>query len=339
MGTKPKCIYEYHPDSCIDYVSTSFDARFMSKLRLLKYGPFKTFRNVREADIVIFVNGGALSDWNPSSTCTLFDLIRYWKKKGTTMFMFGVGAGPISKPKSFEVFEEVLSCVECITVRDDYSYQELRKIGLNNITKTKDLAFGLHPAPHLRETTKRRVEKIGVVAAPVCLETPDVYARFCRSLALAVKKLINDGFDVSLIPFQSKYDYELMKYLRQQNPKARLLNDSKDFWSPLRNLREQDLIIGQRYHSLIEAIAASKLIVPIVYHPKCWSLCVDFGLESYASFIGNGNNWEKADLDPDRLCDAVYRVQCDDEYFETLRSVWIAKCSDNTERRLLMQSV
>lgn len=336
MGPKPNKIEAYHSDQAIDLVSTSFDKSFLSKVRLLKYGITKTFKNSHEADIVLFVTGGALSDWNPASTKTLFDLIRYWKTRGKQMFMFGVGAGPISKHESYKLFRSVLSEIDCITVRDEFSYRELVKTGLQNVIKTKDLVYELH-----RKSTHRpspaKVKKIGIVAAPVCMETPEVYLQFRQSLSETVGRLLDDDYEVSLIPFQPQYDSDLMGYISQENPGAHYLFDGDDFWFPLRNLKKQDLVIGQRYHSLIESVIACKLVIPIVYHPKCWSFCLDFGLEKYASHIGNGNNWRNSNINPDQLCCSVQNIQQDREYLDVIANALSTKYTDNTEYRILSQ--
>lgn len=336
MGPKPNKIKAYHSDQAIDLVSTSFDKSFLSKIRLLKYGVIKTFKNSYEADIVLFVTGGALSDWNPASTKTLFDLIRYWKTRRKQMFMFGVGAGPISKHESYEFFRSALSEIDRITVRDEYSYRELVKIGLQNVIKTKDLVYELH-RESMHRPSPAEVKRIGVVAAPVCMETPEVYLQFRQSLSETVRHLLGDGYEVSLIPFQPQYDSDLMSYISQENPSAHYLLDKDDFWFPLRSLKNQDLVIGQRYHSLIESIAACKPVIPIVYHPKCWSFCLDFGLEKYASHIGNGSNWKRSNINPDQLCCSVQSIQQDREYFSTIANALSAKYADSTEHRVLSQ--
>lgn len=330
MGTKPDKIKGRHGHS-FDLVSTYLDHRPRIIARSFKYGFGRAVRNLFDADLVIMASGGAISDWNKDSTVTLFDLIDFFSKRRVPILLLDVGAGPITKESSFGKFRSILSQVGFILCRDRNSEEELKKIGLENTVLSKDIVFELHRGsiPEIGQFTAK-VQKIGMVVAPVCLETPEVYELYRRRLAETVD-LLSDRYEVSLIPFQREYDDGLVRELKDLCPEVQVLDDSDDSGRILDHLEEQDLIIGLRYHSMLEALALGKYVIPIVYHPKCQSLCEDFGLVEYASYIGNGNNWPESNIDPAKILQDVERIQMDGEYASRVRNAFDEKLSRRTE--------
>ncbi|MCI8452427.1 MAG: hypothetical protein HFJ74_08080 [Eggerthellaceae bacterium] len=330
MGTKPDKIKGRHGHS-FDLVSTYLDHRPRIIARSFKYGFVRAVRNLFTADLVIMASGGAISDWNKNSTVTLFDLIGFFSKRRVPILLLDVGAGPITKESSFGKFRSVLSQVGFILCRDKNSEEELKKIGLGNTVLSKDVVFELHreSIPDIKRFADK-VQKIGMVIAPVCLETPDVYELYRRRLA-ETAKLLSTRYEVSLIPFQREYDDGLVRELRDLCPEVGVLDDSDNSERILDHLEEQDLIIGLRYHSMLEALALGKYVIPIIYHPKCQSLCEDFGLMEYASYVGNGNNWPESNIDPKKILHDVERIQMDDEYADRVRNAFDKKLSCRTE--------
>lgn len=234
--------------------------------------------------------------------------------------------------ESYEKFRIPLSKAVAITVRDEYSKRELEKIGLNNVYLSRDLvltASGTH-APYL--FAPREVHKIGIVAAPICTETPDVSELFIERLG-QVASLLSSKYQVSIIPFQPDYDANVCIQLAGVSENVQLLSDSTDTWASLRYIEEQDLIIGLRFHSIVEALIKGKYVIPIVYHPKSASLCSEVGLDKYAQYVGNGNNWPLSNLDVKGIVRNVELIQQDENYFPSVSSFLndVSECNIDEE--------
>ena len=101
--------------------------------------PWAIIKCLYQTDNLIIAGGGAISDWNYSSTKEMFFLINWFKRRNKKVYLLGVGAGPITKERKYGRFYNVLSKADVITVRDEFSKSELNKIGLNNVYKSNDL--------------------------------------------------------------------------------------------------------------------------------------------------------------------------------------------------------
>ena len=338
MASRPDMLKKTKPnvgDNAV--ISTYIDHRPKTILRSIKYGLAAAVHNLRSPDLVIMATGGALSDWNHNSTVTIFDLIDYWTRKNVPVVMFGVGAGPILKKESIKRFYEHLCKVELITVRDEYSLNQLKEVGLENVVLTKDIVFETFNQNTIEKANKvDEVKRIGVVAAPICLETPNVYIEYRNRLTEAIHRLC-EKYTVSLIPFQPEYDKRLTEYILESDARIKLLANPDGFSQNLSNLAAQDLIIGMRYHSIVESLMNGKYVIPIVYHPKCESLCRNAGIVQYAEHVGNGNNWMESNIDIDQLIRSVEDIQQDDSYFSRIDAFCRMQRGVSVEKEYLLR--
>ena len=109
--------------------------------------------------------------------------------------------------------------------------------------------------------------------------------------------------------------------------------------STLDAVSEQDLIIGMRFHSIVVALLMRKLVIPIVYHPKCYSLTDEMGLTRYAEYVGNGGNWAESNIDVRRLLESVEKIQADCSYRWNLERLLKRKASISVEVDALIKCV
>ena len=80
-----------------------------------------------------------------------------------------------------------------------------------------------------------------------------------------------------------------------------------------------------------------KYVIPIVYHPKCESLCQNAGIKRYAEHVGNGNNWIESNIDVDQLVRSVEEIQQDNSYFSRVTSFCSAQKAVSVEREYLLR--
>lgn len=93
MASNPRRVLKNHSRKDFDgTISTYVDHRPISILRTFKYGALKVLKNLSNIDLVVMATGGALSDWNPTSTIAIFDLLDLWTQKGIPVVFSGVGA-------------------------------------------------------------------------------------------------------------------------------------------------------------------------------------------------------------------------------------------------------
>ncbi|RII35014.1 hypothetical protein D2A34_07345 [Clostridium chromiireducens] len=300
MGGKPTNIEKYHEG--LNTVSTTIDLRFKSILRIFKYNPFKVIKNLFSNDYIIIGSGGALSDWNPDSTITLFFMINFFKKfLKKTVIMLGAGAGPIIAEESKLKFKKVLEQVDCICLRDKQSYELLEEIGLNNIHLTNDVVYDLKDSFFRESEIENRKDKIAIVIAPLLLNSYDKRMEYKKEMIKYIKGLKKYNFDIKLIPFQYEYDINFLKEIQKESGIVIYEDGNNNMWRILDEMKKYDLVVGMRFHSVVTSILLNVPVLPIVYHSKVDSCVKDFGLESVAQSIGDGENWINSNINSGKM--------------------------------------
>ena len=332
VGSKPKEIRKNHKG--VHRVSHAIYMHPRKIVSAMIKDPINTVMNIIDNDVLIVAGGGAISDWNKSSTKEMFFLMNVFSAMKKPIYLLGVGAGPISNQKSYEPFRKVLSKAEAITTRDNYSYNELYKIGLTNVILGKDLAY-YSKLDCEKCAFPDSIKNIGLVLAPVCMNSREVYESFIEETRKLITTL-QTSYNVSLIPFQYKYDKVLLDRLVDGLTDVTVLYDSQDIWMIEEYIKSQDLIIGMRYHSLIIATLFRKFVIPIVYHPKDWSFCVDFDLLRYSESIGNGENWRNSNISSEHICQKIDGILGDDNYVKHVMQELENKKSISVERDLII---
>lgn len=300
MAPKTNNIKKYHPE--VNLVSTYIDTRIKSILRLIKYNPINVIRNVIRADFLVIGSGGALSDWNPTSTKTLFFLIKLFKKVlKKPVIMLGVGAGPIERRESKVYFENILKYVDQISLRDKESYDLLKEIGLKNIVLTNDVVFDLHPLYLNQYSPKIPKYNIGIVIAPLILNSNNKIERYKNSIIEYIKKCKKAGYNITLIPFQYEYDIEFLKDISSCTDTEIFEEGKKNTWGIIDEINKQDIIIGMRFHSVILSLMLNKPVLPIIYHNKVYSVAKEFEILNLSQEVGDGSNWLNKDINSEKL--------------------------------------
>ena len=109
----------------------------------------------------------------------------------------------------------------------------------------------------------------------------------------------------------------------------------KHLWDTLDYMYEQDCIIGMRYHSLVLAIQMKKYFIPIIYHSKSAELCKEYGVEEYASSVGDGENWEKSNLNSEDIIKNIGKLEKDINFISHNNSILLAKKMNNKEKEII----
>jgi len=316
MGTKPNICKATHKG--VNRFSTYIDKRPKEILRTFKYGFTNVVKNILFNDVLVIASGGALSDWHNESTVTLFSLIDIFSFFKKPIYMLDVGAGPITREDSYIKFRKKLSKVELITVRDNSSYKELKKIGLNNVVLSRDVVYSYWESiRQMVQNIDTEQGSVGLVIASVCYETEDVYVEYKRQINELMKKLVEKGKKVYLIPFLYEEDKVLFSQLNIPN-EVEILYDKDDLFSAIKYIAKVDVVISVRYHALVLGAILKKRIIPFVHHSKNGDFADDFDLLKYAEYIGDGKNWRRSQISANKIVTDIDKMLHDYEYFENI---------------------
>lgn len=322
MGSKPKNIEKYHES--INTVSTNVDLNLMSIVRTFKYNPLKVIKNLFFNEYLIIGSGGALSDWNPNSTVTLFFMINLFKKVlKRPVIMLGVGAGPIIRIESKKKFREILCQVDYICLRDKDSYELLKSIGLKNIYLTNDVVYDLKENEIFKgKKVLNNSKDVAIVIAPLLLSTEQKKQNYKDQMVKYILDLKNKNINCKLIPFQYNYDIDFLKDIRKEVDIDIYEDGLENMWLLLNELKNYDLIIGMRFHSVVLAILLNIPVLPIIYHHKVNSCVKEFSLEKVAQSIGDGQNWIESDIDSEKMLnDTLYLLRNSREESNRLKDI------------------
>lgn len=312
MGTKPCQVKKLHRG--INFVSTYIDYRPKEILRSFKYSFLDVVKNILKNDILLIASGGALSDWHKESTITLFFMIDlFWLMK-KPIYMLDVGAGPININKSYTRFKKRLDKVKVITVRDHSSFDALKELKLGNVHLSRDVVYSYSKCILNRVKNIETINNsVGIVVASVCYETKEVYDEYINQINILLKKLLQEGYKVSLIPFLYEEDKNFIDKLKIPK-QVQICVNPNDAYKSLEYIAQCEFIVGIRYHALVLAAIMKKKIIPLVHHGKNGDFAKDFFLNSYAEYIGDGKNWGYSQISADNIIKNLKRINLDEQY-------------------------
>jgi len=230
-----------------------------------RYNVFSIFYRLVKSDAIVFGGGSLLQDITSKRSIYYYlFLIRIAKITGNKVIMLSQGIGPIVSKKSKRAVESTLGMVDYITVRDKHSKEFLEGIGMdkNKIFLSTDPVINLHDgdASYAAPTGKKKV----------CFSLRNwKNADVSDKISQVAQRLTENGIECCFIPFYYNEDLELIHEVEKNMGdravyyKERLTtNDAYDI------IKEMNVLVGVRLHSLIFAAAANVPFVAVSYDHK-----------------------------------------------------------------------
>lgn len=248
-----------------------------------RYNPFSVIGAMLSSDMLISGGGTLIQDG--TSTKSLFyylsviSLAHFFRLK---IMLYSNGIGPLSRGKNIERTRKVLNKVDLITLRDQSSYDELSRIGVDkpDVVLTADPAFTL--AASSEQAAKDVLSQYGVdFSKPLlCISVRDwnmVKDDFEDVIADAVSYAANQyGFYPVFLPMQPSKDVEISKRIAKKlSCPASVIEKAYSNALTLGMIRYMSLCIGMRLHSLIYSASQCVPLIGLVYDPKI-NGCMDY---------------------------------------------------------------
>ncbi|NLL81694.1 MAG: polysaccharide pyruvyl transferase CsaB, partial [Tissierellia bacterium] len=213
---------------------------------------------------------------------TVMSLAKIMNKK---VMVYANGIGPINKKTNRMITKKVLNKVDLITLRDVMSREYLDEIGVSNknISITADPVYTLEPASKtiienilLDEGIPKRETLIGI-----SIREWEKAGYLEVSIAEVVDYLIKRyNANVLLIPMHYPEDLNIGKRVLDlvNEEGCYLLKQKYSVEEIMGIIKELDMIIAMRLHSLIYAVTQSVPMVGLVYDPKVEGLLNSLGM-------------------------------------------------------------
>lgn len=267
-------------------------------------------RVLRGADL--FISGGGSLFQDVTSTRSLYyylgliDLAQTMYKK---VMVYGQGIGPINNWFNRVLANHILNNVQLITVRDEDSLKELKKLGVcrPKIVVSADPVFSyVDVGAHLGQMRIERRIGVCIRRWPKAPHLPAVVAKACDEL---IDKL---GVEIFFFPFQPDDRFLCYEVLGMMNRKAEVL-EGKNPLTFSNLINQVDILLGMRLHALILAATNYIPMVGISYDPK---------VNSFIRYVGQRLAGQVESLTAEELAhttEVVFRAR--EEYASRLKKL------------------
>jgi len=282
---------------------------------------------LRTSDALVFGGGSLLQDVTSKRSIYYYLLlIKLAKIMKNKVIMLSQGIGPILNEKSRKITANTLNKVDFITVRDKQSKGFLESIGVNENL----ISLSADPVINFRsEETyiKEFQEKKKVCFSLRNWKCSDVSYK----ISCVAEKLIKNNIECHFIPFYYNEDLALVNEINENIVegavyyKERLsTNEAYDI------IKDMNLLVGVRLHSLIFAASAGIPFVAVSYDHK-----VDHFVESVNMNVACSIE----DIDVELLYDEIIKkLENEDEEREKIsNNVKILRDTINVNYRILKE--
>lgn len=225
----------------------------------------------------LFLNGGGTLIHDATSSHSLYYylyLMKLAKKMGLKLVVYANGIGPF-KEKNEKLASEITSMADLITLRDELSLKELRRIGVKNenVHLTADPAITLSPCSD---------EEVNVMMKEYDLSPRDRYIAvsvrgWSKNDRLFEAKLagICDyayetyGIRTIFITMRPNEDLQITQnILKRMKSPGVIIKNEQSAERLMGIISRCELVIGMRLHSLIYASTVCTPVIGLIYDPK-----------------------------------------------------------------------
>ena len=232
---------------------------------------------VERLDLLILGGGGILYD---ADARTYLREVQLAREKRVPVFVYAIGAGPLTHAAAQAAVRENLGDVEMVTVREKSAHRVLEEAGLHrDIVVTADPALLLKPEPLPRgilrhEGLEGRRRLIGMSVREPGVAAPDLDEKVYHALIANAADFMVDRYDANVVfvPMErSVLDTQhshavIAKMLRAQ--RATVLKGEYTSGQILSWMGKFDFALGMRLHFLIFAAIQGTPFVALPYAGK-----------------------------------------------------------------------
>ena len=236
---------------------------------------FKISSVFKKTKALIFGGGSLLQDETSSKSLWYYlSIIKLAKRCGTKIMQFANGFGPINRKHNRKITASVINnCVDVITTRDKASQDRMKEIGI-----VKEIELTADPAMLLGGVSDRKVTKLlSKMNIPqekyitvAVREWKKNSINFNLEVAKALKKFSKENdVNVLFIPMQNPHDLKISYNIKEiVGDRAYVLDCAMSIQETIGVIRNSQLNVAMRLHSIIYSVAQGVRTVALRYDPK-----------------------------------------------------------------------
>lgn len=247
----------------------------------------EVWKALSECDIFLSGGGSLLQDFTSTRSIIYYlAVILMAKMRKKKVYVYANGIGPIDKGFSRFLTKFVLNRVDYITLRDSLSEEFVKNLGVKNknIEVTADPVFSLESATDKRVKEILEIENIKLTDKTIgfCLRDYENSESLKIKFAEVVDMLIEDGYDVLLVPFHmprdNVYSKEIAK-LSSYRDKVQVVENTYSAGELMGIFKHLKLLVAMRLHSVIYGANVNLPMVGVIYDPKVRAMVHELGIK------------------------------------------------------------
>lgn len=245
-----------------------------------RWGKLDLLKAIKRCDVLISGGGSLLQDVTSKNGILYYlGIIRMAQMMRKKVLVYAQGIGPVQDPRNRALTAKILNKVQAITVRDFDSRIELMEMGVHKeILVCVDPVLGISADDVDEALGKNLLKQAGsgwdsgkktmMVAARNWAHSEAFFAEIAKSCDAAVQQ----GWQVVMLPFHYPEDVEAgEKIASLMKESSVILTGNYSPQETMAILKNADLIMGMRLHSLIMGAALLKPLIGLSYDPKVTS--------------------------------------------------------------------
>lgn len=271
-----------------------------------RFNPFSVIKAMLKSKV--FLNGGGTLIHDSTSSHSLYyylSLIHLAKKCGMKVVVYANGFGPFKKtnePISAKITKEA----DLITLRDELSYKELRRIGVDN----ENVHITADPAITLNAVSEAEIKKLfdeykipadGRYMA-VSVRSWHKNDKLFEAKISTICDYVYEKYNMSVIFITMRPSEDLtisQNILHRMSHKAYIIETEQSAEKLMGIISKCELVIGMRLHSLIYATTMCTPLIGLLYDPK---------IKGFLDYINQNMLTDASDIDSDFIIKSIENI-------------------------------
>lgn len=278
-----------------------------------RFNPFKVISTIKRSDMLISGGGSLLQDITSSRSLWYYlSVIKTSKILNKKTVIYANGVGPIQKKFNRWLTKRILRNVNLITLRDKDSADYLAEIGIdkNKCIVRSDPVF-------LLEENKAEAD---IILQEIGLDSEFIVVnlrpwinddRLLTEVSKTLRKLMDDGHKVLLLPMHMSKDIEILKKLINITEHKNLYYYFEDMnvTTLMGIFSKAEMVVAMRLHGVIYSAAVHIKPFAISYDPK---------VTSFMKSIDSEYIIDVEKINSDELYNRINKCLEDDLYLENI---------------------
>jgi len=264
------------------------------------------FKAMKNAKLFIYGGGNIIQD-NTSTRSLFYYLSTIWLAKlmKLKVMFYANGFGPLNKRINMKLTKEIMNQVDVITLREELSFNELRRLGVDKprivLTADPALTVEMDPEPDIDSIfINENIELTGPYMG-FSVRQWQGREKYEEIIAKAADYMIDRyGVKPVFIPMHNPGDLMAIEsVVRRMKGRGYIIKNKYSVSQMLGIISRMDLLAGMRLHALIFAAGLGVPIIGLAYEPK---------IEGFLQYINQASAGDVRQLDLDRFKDLLDRV-------------------------------